>query len=248
MKKRGYWTKEKCQEKSLKCINRDQFKNKYRSAYNSAYKNKWLDEICYHMSYESHVENKYWTKEKCYNIAILCNSRSEFYKKYRSSYDSSLKNGWLDDICSHMEVCGNLHSRLVYLFEFSDNSIYIGLTYNYNKRYKDHLINDLSSSVYKHIKKTGLIPEYKKLTDYIEIKTAMEFEIYYIKYYKELGYTILNKTKGGECGGCYSKYDYNACKLLAEKFTLKELRKHKRYAYEKIKKEGWISIFYISTL
>ena len=62
--KSGYWTKEKCQDVALECKNREQFKKKYKSAYNSSYKNNWLDEICSHMQYESHVTNNYWTKDK----------------------------------------------------------------------------------------------------------------------------------------------------------------------------------------
>jgi len=239
-----YWTKEKCQEVSFKCENRNQFKKKYRSAYNSAYKNNWLDEICAHMLYESHVSNYYWTKEKCQEIALKCNTRKEFCKKYRSAYDGALRNNWMNDICPHMKICGTLHSRLVYLFEFSDNSVYVGLTYNYNKRYEDHLTTDISSSVYKHIKETGISPDCQKLTEYIDIKKAIELEIYYIRYYKDLGYNVLNKTNGGEYGGGYFKCNYDICKEYAEKYTLKEFRKNKRYAYDKSRKEGWLSDFY----
>jgi len=242
-KKPGYWTKEKCIEISLKCENREQFKKEFRSAYNSAYKNKWLYEICSHMSYENHVSNNYWTKEKCQEITLKYNTRSEFCKNNRSAYDCALKNNWLNDICSHMKICGTLYSRLVYLFEFSDNSVYVGLTYNYEKRYKDHLTTDISSSVYKHIKETGLLPLCKKLTEYINIKNAMKLEIYYIKYYKDLGYNVLNKTKGGEYGGGYFKCNYETCKKEAEKYTRKDFRKYKRYSYDKSKKEGWIKDF-----
>jgi len=44
----------------------------------------------------------YWTKERCKEVALGCESRSEFGKKNRSAYDSSLKYNWLDEICEHM--------------------------------------------------------------------------------------------------------------------------------------------------
>jgi len=239
----GYWTKEKCQDATFGCENREQFRKKCRSAYNSACKNNWLDEICSHMTYEEHVDKNYWTKEKCQEVALECSFRSEFCKKYRGAYDKSLNNGWLNEICSHMQICGNLHNRLVYLIEFGDNSVYVGLTYNYSKRYVDHLTTDVSSSVFKYSKKTGLIPTCKKLTEYINIVNAIELEIYYIQYYKYLGYNVINKTNGGEYGGGYLKFDYDTCKNEAEKYTKYDFRKYKRWAYEKSKKEGWLSDF-----
>lgn len=45
----------------------------------------------------------YWNdKNNCAKVAALCSSRYEFSKKYYSAYNSSLKNGWIDDICKHM--------------------------------------------------------------------------------------------------------------------------------------------------
>ena len=44
-----YWTKEKCKIESLKYISRYSFQKNSSGAYSSARKNKWLDEICYHM-------------------------------------------------------------------------------------------------------------------------------------------------------------------------------------------------------
>ena len=48
-----------------------------------------------------------WTKEECHEKALLCNSRSEFYKKYQTHYGKARKQKWLDEICSHMEIIKN---------------------------------------------------------------------------------------------------------------------------------------------
>lgn len=47
--KRGYWTKEKCQEVALLCKYRNEFNKKYKVAYVTSSKNGWLSEICSHM-------------------------------------------------------------------------------------------------------------------------------------------------------------------------------------------------------
>ena len=43
-----------------------------------------------------------WTKERCQEEAIKYIFRGEFKNKSRGAYDKSQKNGWLDEICSHM--------------------------------------------------------------------------------------------------------------------------------------------------
>jgi len=194
-KPKNYWTKEKCQEESLKYNNISDFSIKSQSAYCASKKNKWLDDVCNHMErrgdrfnkciyvYEffdnfayigltynlekrqinrnnnkkdqvtKHIEKtglipirkqltdyipvndaikmetyyveKYkndnwnilnvskagglggshikWTKEKCQCEALKYNYRNEFKINNKSAYFTSIKRGWLNDICSHMK-------------------------------------------------------------------------------------------------------------------------------------------------
>jgi len=44
----------------------------------------------------------YWTKERCSEVALMCDSRSEFCNLYKGAYKRAYINGWLDEICSHM--------------------------------------------------------------------------------------------------------------------------------------------------
>jgi hypothetical protein len=47
----------------------------------------------------------YWDiKENVMKIALEFNTKSEFSKKYKGAYKSAIRNGWLDEVCSHMEV------------------------------------------------------------------------------------------------------------------------------------------------
>ena len=43
-----------------------------------------------------------WTYEACEEEALKYESRALFQKCNRSAYNRALKQGWLDDICSHM--------------------------------------------------------------------------------------------------------------------------------------------------
>jgi len=46
--------------------------------------------------------NGYWTKEKCHEESLKYKSREEFRKNHSSAYSASIRNKWLDEICSHM--------------------------------------------------------------------------------------------------------------------------------------------------
>ena len=49
------------------------------------------------------MENGFWDNiENCHIAALKYFTKTDFKKKSSSAYDSSCKNGWLNDICSHM--------------------------------------------------------------------------------------------------------------------------------------------------
>ena len=218
------WTKESCQEEALKYKNRSYFCEKSAGAYRAAIKLSILDEICVHMIKNN--KNLYWTKERCQEEALNYTYRNDFRKNSKGAYPSAHKNGWLNDICSHMKNIGNKFKRCVYVYEFSDNYVYIGLTFNINKRNIQH-IN--AGPVYKHIKINSDY-ELKILTDYICVDDAKKKEIYYIEKYKKDNYNLLNTHKGGEIGGSTLKWTFEACLDEAKKCkNLSEYRKCKSY-------------------
>jgi hypothetical protein len=98
------YTKEECMEESLKYNTRLEFQIKSGSIYNKCKINGWLDDACQHMT-EIKKSSNYWTKERCQEESLKYNTRREFQLKSGSAYSSSLKNGWLDEICSHMKIC-----------------------------------------------------------------------------------------------------------------------------------------------
>lgn len=237
-----YWTKDKCKEVALLCKYRGEFNKKYKSAYVTSSKNGWLNEICSHMTYNQTPPNS-WTKDRCKEVALKYNCRSEFQKNNYNVYRIAYNKKWLDEICSHMIKIGNIHKRLVYAFEFIDNSIYIGLTCDSNRRINEHLFGE--TSVSRYIKKTGLYPNYKELTEYIDSFEASEIEKYYVEYYRNNGFIILNKSEAGGLGGGRIKWNYKTCKEEASKYTNRTIFcKYKRRAYDKCLKEGWLDKFF----
>lgn len=242
-KPRNYWTKEKCHEVALECISRKEFSKKFNSAYAISSKNNWLSDICSHMKWKT-KPMYYWTKDKCKEVSLNCSSRFEFQNKYCSAYRVAYKNKWLDDMCDHMKITGNIFKRLIYVCEFSDNFIYVGLTCNSERRNNEH-IKDINSSVYKHTLETGLLPTYKELTQYLDVDIAGNIENFYIEKFEKLGYNLLNKKDGGGLGGGYIKWTYENCKNEALKYKSKtQFCKNKGRAYRKSVKEKWLNDFY----
>jgi len=232
------WTKEKCQIEALKYNYKKDFRSKCNSAYAVAHKNKWIDDICKHMT--KFIRESKWNKEKCQEYAFKYKSRLEFSKKCNWGYSIACKNNWIDDICTHMEKTGNKKFRCIYAYEFSDKYVYIGLTYNLKKRdiSRQH---DNFDGVTKHINKTGLIPNLKQLSEYIDINIASKLEKDTIISYKNNGWNILNITKGGEVGGGKYRWTKEECHIEALKFmTVTEFSKKKFSAYNAAKENNWL--------
>jgi predicted GIY-YIG superfamily endonuclease len=283
------WTKEKCQEESLKYQNKIDFLRKSCGAYSAAYKNGWLNEICTHMIEKRKIPN-YWTFERCkeevlkyktfielkmnnetvYNIIfknnwsnIICNHlirnkkpnnywtferckvealkyklRIDFCKNSGSAYNKAAKNKWLDTICSHMDIVGNVFNRCLYIWFFDDKCVYIGLTHNFKKRKYNHTVNE-ESQVYKKLKTN--IGNCIQMTGYLDIKSIRKLEKFYIKKYEKY-FIVLNKSKGGEIGRLgLSKYSKSDCYNITKNYnTIKELKIKYTALYYMAYRKGWI--------
>jgi len=239
-KSKNYWTKERCQEEALKYDNRKDFKKYSKKASLKACRNKWFNEICSHMK-EIRKNNGYFSFEICKEEASKYNTKTEFMNNCPSAYSKCLSKKWIAEICSHMEEKGNLYKRCIYVYEFSDNHAYVGLTYNINKRNNEHFKR---GSVYKHFIKTNDKPELIKLTDYILIDEAVLKEEYYFQEYKNSGWTMLNILKtGGTGGGKTKKYTNEICHLEALKYGKRiDFRKNSSKIYNVSKKRKIMDI------
>ncbi len=237
---KNYWTKENCKEEALKYNNRLDFKLKSNVAYVKSIKLKCLSDITSHMKiYTKQID---LTKENCQEEALKYTNKTEFYKKSSIFYKKSLKNNWLDEICTHMILKGNILKRCIYCYEFSDNNVYIGLTYNIENRHNRH-INSKLSSVNKHINKTKLTPNLIKLTEYIPVNDASILEGVYIKEYKKNGWEILNKCKTGGIGGNIIKWTKEKCQEEALKYSSRsEFSRGNGSAYAASNRNKWLDI------
>jgi len=92
----GYWSFEKCKEEALKYEYKKDFTKNSSVAYTTISKNKWIDTLCSHMI-ESKKPSGYWTKEKCYESFLTCETMTIFKKEFSRAYSKSYKMNWIKE-------------------------------------------------------------------------------------------------------------------------------------------------------
>jgi predicted GIY-YIG superfamily endonuclease len=236
IKPKGYWTYDRCKEEAIKYSNlSDLFGT---SLYKIIKQNKW-DSLLSHVKI-SKRPNGYWTYEKCKEEAIKYNKKNIFQKEKSSAYKYISKNKWFE-LYDHMIVQGNRYKRLIYVFEFSDKSCYIGLTGNIKRREKQHLLQDFNSSVFKHILETNLKPVLILKSDYIDVEDAIKMENIILNEYNSNNWIILNKAKTGGIGSCNLKWTKEMCKIESLKYIkITEYQTASKSSYNAALKNGWI--------
>lgn len=113
----------------------------------------------------------------------------------------------------HMMPLGNRKWKMIYSYEFPDNTVYVGLTYDRERRKKDHR-TEKGSAVYKHIKKTGLEPKYCELTELLPVDEAQMMEGEYVERYRQQGWKILNVVATGGIGSSTPTVDRDKVIML----------------------------------
>jgi len=234
--------KEVCRKEALKYRTRSEFQNGNDGAYTYALRHGFLDEICTHMELVHVV--KWNSKEACHNEALKYSTRSEFQNGCASAYTYALKHGFLDEICKHMEVVGNLQKRCIYAFEFEDNYVYVGLTCNMRRREHSHL-TEKKSSVFRHIESTGLTPQLIIVHDYTSKDVAGVIEDETIEIYRMNGWHLLNRAKAGALGALPKKWTKDRCMATLKKCSsLSEFKVCFPGAYKSCLANKWIDEVY----
>jgi len=186
--------------------------------------------------------NNYWTKEKCSEEAKKYLYKVDFIKNSEYAYNLSLKKKWLNEICKHMIPLGHKYKRIVYVYEFSDNFVYVGLTHNEDQRKKRHLSKN-DSAVYLHIAKTNLTPLYKRITlDYINVYEAQNLEKETIIKYQKEGWNILNRTEAGSLGSNMKQWTKKDCIKDAKKYNSRTEWANNSNMYRVARKKKWLDI------
>ncbi len=231
----GYWTIGRVRDEAAKYQTRTAFMKGSGAAYTAAHKSGWLDDVCSPMEYLQRPAG-YWTKERVAEEAKKYSTRTEFMEAKGAGYTIAAKNGWLDEVCAHMEKKGSQYERAIYAFEFEDKSVYVGLTFDYDVRLNEHRTQN------KHIgKKLKNVPaKYVRFNKWMALNEAGAEEARIIESYRERGWNILNRMKAGGLGSRPKKWSYEEIDKLAAGFdTVKAFKNAYPSAHTVACKHGW---------
>lgn len=95
------YTKEYCKGIASQYHDKKTFRESNPYFYRYLIKRGWLNELCSHMINQKKT-NGYWTKERCKQAAKDFSKRIDFQKGNPAAHSAAFKNGWLDEICTHM--------------------------------------------------------------------------------------------------------------------------------------------------
>jgi hypothetical protein len=135
-------------------------------------------------------------KERCIKSAKRCANSDEWRRKSYGVF-SIARDLKILDYCYEKAWDNIAHPfRALYAFEHPDKSVYVGLTYDYDVRYRSHMRDHAVL-----IKKKALGGQiFKTFNIWYPIDIVGKKEDELIEEYRSNGWTILNKARGGSLG------------------------------------------------
>ena len=115
-KTKGFWTLENLQAEALKYDNKVDFRKKSNPAFLIASRKKVLEQICSHMAAGKQPNGHWHIKANCAQEALKYTNRREFSLANSSAYHGADTNGWLDEICAHMDFNPSSDGDAIYLW------------------------------------------------------------------------------------------------------------------------------------
>jgi len=220
------WTKETVEKEAKKYKVKWHFATNCSGGYKFAVRHNLIKN--YYWFEQKSKPIGYWTKETCEKESKKYKSRSEFKEKSSGAYESSRINNWLNDfIWLENKNIPNGKFDNIYGYFFDDKTVYIGRTLKPNKRDIDHRKESRCDSVFKYSKHLNVeIPPMIIIEKELTIEDGKKREQFWIDYYRNNGYNILNKQKGGGIGSlAFNKYTKEKILEEASKYkTRKEFK------------------------
>ena len=241
----GFWTYEKCYEAAKKYKTRDEFNKKDSKAYAAAYRHGWLDDYIW-------FEKKFkWTYDECLAVAKRFKTKREFELGHKGAYTAAVRYGWIKQfdwmVKNRVNVISeNVDNVYMYYFEKYD-AVYVGRTINKKRRDREHIFNTESDAVARFAMRHNIaVPSMIILEENLTLEKGQEREDYWVNYYKEQGYNILNSGRTGVGLGSLGslagiKWTKDKCFEEAKKYSYrKEFQRGSVGAYTRALKRGWL--------
>lgn len=209
----GYWNRQRIKAAAKKFKLRSEWRKD--KSYDAAKRFRIVNdkEISGHLL-NVRLSRRKWKPTQILKIAKKFKYKEEWRKKDNGTYQASRKLGLFSLATKHMHPMGSHYYRCLYSIEIKgEKKIYIGLTYNFNQRIKDHL----KTKRFRKYNKNSLI--IKKLSNYMHKDKASSLEIKLMREMKKKNYKLLNTKVGGGLGGGIRKWTKSEVMKSSKKFN-----------------------------
>lgn len=158
------------------------------------------------------TSQRFWTKDRCIEIALEYKNKVEFDKKCRGASSSARQQGFYEEITSHMTADNSHMHRYVYAL-ILDKTIYIGISTDPNKRFTRH--KSTGRKIIKQLISDGA--NLHVLSDKLSLEVASKLETETIVKYKNDGWNVLNIVAGGAFGVGQDRWTKESLQSVASK-------------------------------
>ena len=237
---RPNWTYKKIKSAAKKYKSMNEWIRKDRFSQRAARERKLTKNVDIVGHFEKFDRTQIWTKKLVLSTAKKFKTIKEWQANYDGAYQKASKLKILDQATSHMKRVGDKYNRCIYTIKIKNKKIiYVGLTNDYETRIKEHLKSRRFVNLKKKFGKNCIIA--KKITDYLPIDKAANYEKRKINSFKKKGFKLLNKHPGGSLGSITGIWTKEAIFKSAKKYKyLKDWRKFEATAYVTAKKKGYL--------
>lgn len=236
----GYWTESRLRKEALKYPTRNRFKLGSSGAFDAARRKGLLGVVCAHMICPQNPRDT-WTKSVVALEASKFATRSDFKSGSSGAYKKALKQGWLDDVCKHMHAKGNVMRRAVYVIKTTDGSrqAYVGLSYDPESRYMEHL----GSRGKPYVKELLQKPHSFVFGKLLSADRAARLEAATIVKLRKEDWIVVNRSAGGTLGGDRLRWTFEACLEEASYYdSRKAFQIGSGGAYDRAHKQGRLDL------
>ena len=215
------WSRETIPALVSQCSTYSEFYQKYPRAYEKIKEKRWFDLL---ESLPKEKSNPTWTISQLTSMISACKSLHEFRTEHATAYGYIISHH-LNDLLSQLPRIlpdADTLNWSVYRWTFPEtNSVYIGISMDAKRRIKTELRDAHSSPVKNHIDTTGSSYQVTILHNNLSGNEAAQMEIAAIQQYKDDGYNVLNRNRGGSLGSYNGSTDSkpSLSDLLSEVFT-----------------------------
>ncbi len=228
-----------CRKSAKRFKTRMEFREGDNSAYLKSIAMGWIDSFGLYSP-----GTLVYTDEEILATAKRYSSHRDFRTHHKKMYNAAAKRGLLEK-CAWLEKAGTgkagVPTNCVYAYEFKKTrTVYVGITTTKNLRHKDHLKKH--DSVYQYAERIGVsVPKPKYIYSEITTEEASKLEQVIIEKYKEDGWNLINKKKGGSIGSLGAdKWTKEKCIALTKSYKfVVDFDRDNHGVWEKMRKNGW---------